>query len=128
MKIKKAQLETLFNVTKGTEGTTTMEQSRKRDAFIKPLISELETFFKDREVIYKAYCVNKEDGTPDLIEGNKYQFEPENIEAVTKEITILNDEEVDIETFETLKEILEKTTYSPKIGETETIDQIILKL
>lgn len=128
MTLKKLYLETLFNFTKGTEGILSLSDSRVRDNFMKPLGETLQTFVNDREVIYKNFCLKKEDGEPDLLEGNSYQFPPEKVEEINRELKVLGDEEVEVSTPDKLKEILEKSEYKPKIGESEIIDEILTKI
>ncbi len=134
MKLKKSNLEALFNLTKGTDGVLTLPEARIRDQFIKQLEDLTNNFYQDREKIYRAYCVNLEDGTPDLKNGNQFQFTLENLPKQESEVKILNDEEVEITVpepnpiFPGLKSILEKSTYLPKVGEAEKIDQIINSL
>jgi len=128
MKIKKVQLETLFNVTKGTEGVLTLAESRVRDTFIKPLLEHTQRYLEDKQTIYKEYCLKDEKGEPQLVDGDKYEFPKEKLEEINKELVTLSDEEVELETPENIKEILEKTTYLPKIYEAEIIDELINSL
>lgn len=120
--MKKSQLETLFNVLKGTEGTLNLAESRRRDAYLKPLIEALETFYKDRVKIYEKFCTKKEDGTPD-IEGGKYIFPTESLEETNKELETLSQETITIEG--DIKDLLEKSEYKFKIGEAEILDKIL---
>lgn len=120
MNVKKQHLETLYLVVKGTENILNLSESRKRDAFMKRLTEALETFYKERKVVYEKLCDKNEDGTPSIIE-NRYTFQ--NAEEVNKELTTLLEETVELPPFEV--SILEKTEYKPKIGEAEIIDEII---
>lgn len=123
MKIKKGNLEVLFNVVKGTEGVLSLSESRARDAFAKPLKELVETFINDRNSIYDSFSISKElqpDG-----KTITWIFPPEKQEEIQKELETLVSEEVEVEAAPVVKEILEKTTYSPKIGESEVIDSLI---
>lgn len=128
MKIEKSKLEALFNFTKGTENMLSLKESRERDIFIKPLAEVTQTYYEDRNKIYITFCLKNEDGSPALVEGNKYEFPPEKVDEINAELKTLNEEEVEIKTFAITKEILEKSEYKPKIGETEIIDEILAKL
>lgn len=136
MTVKKSHLEVLFHSLKGTEGVLTLAESRIRDSFIKPVAEATETYFKDRTKIYETFCIKKEDGTPDFIvtkdkdgvDQTSYQFPPEKLEEINKELITLSEEEVSFEDNEKLKEILEKTEYKPKVGETALLDEVISKL
>lgn len=128
MNLKKSKLELLFNFTKATDGALTLAESRARDTFIKPLVDLTQTYLNDRDAIYKEFCFKNEDGTPDLKDGNQYQFDRKNLEEINKEVEILGNEEVDVIVPANLKEILEKSTYMPKIGEAEIIDEILTKI
>lgn len=120
MNVKKQHLETLYLVVKGTENILNLSESRKRDTFLKPLTEALETFYKERKVIYEKFCDKNEDGTPNIVE-NRYTFQ--NAEEVNKELTILLEETVELPSLEV--SILEKSEYKPKIGEAEIIDKLI---
>ena len=120
MNVKKQHLETLYLVVKGTENILNLSESRKRDTFLKPLTEALETFYKERKVIYEKFCDKNEDGTPNIVE-NRYTFQ--NAEEVNKELTILLEETVELPPLEV--SILEKSEYKPKIGEAEIIDELI---
>ena len=52
MKVKKQYFDILFLVLKGTENVLDLSEARKRDAFLKTLSVELESFYKDRTTIY----------------------------------------------------------------------------
>lgn len=130
MKIKKQQLETLFNFTKGTEGLLNLADSRLRDSFLKPLADKTQEFFDDRDKIYQTFCIKNEDSTPDFKDGDKYQFEKSKLSEINKEILTLAEEEVEIKLQDNLpnsklKEILEKSEYKPKALEAEVIDSIL---
>lgn len=124
MKLKKQYLETLFATVKGTEGVLNLAESRIRDEFLKKLVEPTDTFIKDRAKIYETFAIKKEDGSLDLVDGNKYQFPPEKIDEINAELKTLVEEEVEFDTPEKLKEIIEKTDYKPKVGESDIIDEI----
>ena len=128
MKIKKSDLETLFNLTKGTEGVLNLSEARARDSFIKPLSDVTQSYYDQREAIYKHFCIKNEEGTPDLKDGNKYQFNPKQLDEINAELKTLGDEEVEVnftDNPQLIKEILEKSAYTPKLMESEIIDNII---
>ncbi len=129
MQIKKAHLEVFFNTLKSTEGVLNLTESRIRDTFMKPLFEVTRTFIEDRENIFQNFCVRDEEKKPILLEGKKYQFEPSVTKEVENELNTLNNEEVELKPLYSaeLKAILEKTTYSPKVGEVEIIDEILAK-
>lgn len=127
MQVEKKHLEIFFQALKGTEGVLSLKESRIRDAFMKPLGEATETFYKERTAIYEQFCDKTEDGKPDITD-NKYHFKQEVLEEVNKELLTLANETVDLNPHPEIKEIMEKTTYSPKYGETEVIDEILSKL
>lgn len=127
MQVQKSHLESFFQALKGTEGVLSLKESRVRDSFIKSLAEALETFYKERTAIYQAYCLTKEDGTCD-IKDDKYHFPPEKLPDINQELQTLHAEEVELDTPAGLKEIMEKTTYAPKVGEAELIDAVLAKL
>lgn len=120
--MKKSNLEVLFNVLKGTEGVLNLAESRRRDVYLKPVLTALETFYKDRNTIFEKFCTKKEDGTPDIHE-EKYSFPPESLDELNKEIEVLLNETVEIPG--DVKDLLEKSEYKPKIGEAEQIDELL---
>ncbi len=122
MKVKKQYFDILFLVLKGTENVLDLSEARKRDAFLKTLSVELESFYKDRTTIYETFCDKKEDGTPDIID-NQYRFDPIKLDDINKELKALYEEEVSFDL--PIKGILEKSEYKPKVGEAEVIDSLI---
>ncbi len=129
MKVKKIQLEAIFQMLKGTEGVLDFKDSRIRDSILKPLSEQLQTYFDHKTKIYEAFCNKKEDGTPDLLDGDKYQFKKEVIEDSNKELLALAEEEVDIFVTDDIgkfKEIMLKSEYKPKVGEVEQIDGVLV--
>lgn len=127
MRLLKRNLETVFLAFRGTEGVLSLKEARVRDPFMKELTEVTSRFEVDRKKIYEKFCKKNEDGTPDTAD-NKYSFDAEVVEEVNAELATLLDEEVEIEASEGLKEILEKTDYRPKSGETEIIDEVLAKL
>lgn len=127
MLVKKSSLEVLFKSAKEIEKIT-LAEGRIRDAFIKPLGVTLQAFYDDRNKIYTEYCLKNEDGTPALINGDKYEFPKEKLEEINKELSTLAMEEVEVTFPEGIKEILEKTSYSPQVGEPELLDEILGKI
>lgn len=130
MQLQKKYLEILFNVLKGTEGELNLAESRIRDSFIKPVADVTDTYFKDRAKIYEAFCLRKEDGSVDFLikDGStSYQFPPEKLEEINKELITLGDEEVELPQNDKIPEFIDKTKYSPKVGEMEIIDEILTK-
>jgi len=127
--LTKNKLEILFLTVRGTEGVLSLSDSRTRDAFLKPLLEATKTFEEDRKAIYEKFCTKNEDGTPDLTD-DKYHFEPEILEDLNKELTILYTEEVELPVAQNdaLKSILESTEYKPKVNEVEIIDEILALL
>jgi len=131
MKIKKIQLEAIFQMLKGTEGVLDFKDSRIRDSILKPLADTLQTYYDDRNKIYQAFCLKKEDGTPDYLEENgetKYQFPKEKLDEINKELLALADEEVDMYTTDNplkFREIMLKSEYKPKVGESEQIEGVM---
>jgi hypothetical protein len=128
MQIKKSSLEILFNFTKGTEGVLNLADSRVRDSFLKPLSEITQTYYDDRNKIYVAFCLKKEDGSPDLLDGDKYQFDKTKLDEINKELLTLADESVEVnftDNPQRIKQILEKSDYKPKVGESEAFDTIL---
>lgn len=125
MNIQKGKLEVLLNFTKGTTGLLTLAESRIRDTFAKGVADKTQEYLNEREEIYKHFCIKKEDGTPDLKDGNKYQFNPADLDAINAELKTLADEEVEITKPDGIKEILEKSEYKPQMGEAEIIDELV---
>jgi hypothetical protein len=126
MKLKKSDLEVIFNFTKGTEGVLNLADSRFRDTFLKMLSDKTQAFYDERNKIYEAFCVKK-DGKPDLKDGDKYQFEKADLPKLNEELLVLANEEAVITLPDNLpttklKEILEKSEYKPKALEAEVID------
>lgn len=132
MKVKKGNLEVFFLVLRETDGILNLADARVRDAFMKPLGVEVDAMVADRIKIYEMYCKKKEDGTPDVNDGN-FHFSKENSPIADKELIALYGEEVEVEfkwgvSPSKLKEIIEKSKYMPKYGEVEKIDEVLASL
>lgn len=127
MKIKKSQLEALYQALKGTEGVLSLKEARVRDAFLKPLTEVFGAFEQDRLKIYHQFCNKNDDGTP-AIQDNKFHFKREVVAEMNAELNILNEEEVELDAPENLKDLIEATTYKPKEGESAVLDDIISNL
>lgn len=123
MKIKKLYLPIFYYALKGTEGQLSLAESRVRDSAMKMIREPAATFEQDRTKIFTTYCDKDEKGKP-KIEDGKYSFDPELLETINGELSTLNNEEVELEIHNDIKEILEKTNYKPKVGEAEVIDEI----
>ncbi len=130
MTIQKKNIEVVFLALKET--SPNLADARIRDSFLKPLGEALDQLNRDKTAIYVQYCDKNEDGSPKIELGN-YHFKTEDIDTINEELNTLFDETVDIPTDnpsvpEKLKELIEKTNYSPKIGEVEIIDSFIATL
>lgn len=124
MTIEKGLLESLYLLTQGTEGQLTLKEARVRDTFMRPLREVFTTFEADKRVIYEKFCKKNEDGTSD-ISGDTYKFDAAVTGDVAQEMDMLTSETVDLPTPEGLKDILTRSEYKPKVGETEQIDHIL---
>lgn len=128
MKIKKASLTALYLAAKETDGLLTLAEARIRDSFLKEITPELRTFEEDRKVIYEKFCkLDEKTGKCDLSDGN-YHFESSVLETLNKELVTLYEEESDITVPQNINVVISKTTYQPKIGETELIDSFLAAL
>lgn len=127
MTLPKKHLEVFFNALRETEGVLSLSEARKRDPFMKIVGDHLNSFYTDRTKIYETFCDKTEEGKPDIKDG-KYHFAPELLEQINGELVTLADEEVELTIPEGMKDILDKTTYKPKFGEVEIIDEISAKL
>jgi len=124
MKIQKKYLELLYKVVKEYK-TPKMALGRIRDKFLRDLAPQVDQYIKDREEIYKQFCIKKEDKTPDLLKGTQYQFLPEILEELNNELKTLGDEEIDVINPPELKNMIEESSYETQAGETLIIDEII---
>lgn len=127
MKVAKKHLEVFYLVLKDTK--LKLADARIRDAFMKPLGVEADQFMADRTKIYETFCLKGEDGKPDIKDG-KYHFPPEKLDEINAELKTLAEEEVEFVVPEKLKEkeIIQNTEYSPKVGESLIIDELISKM
>lgn len=123
MKIKKRLLETGFKALMATEHLT-LKESRIRDAFLKDFTDLLQTFENDRKKIYEKFCTKDINGQPQ-IKDNTYSFGEADATVLIKEIEELLEEEVEIKSSPEIKKFLEETSYNPKFGEADLIDQLI---
>ena len=119
MKIQKKHLTPLYLALKETDGVLSLKEARVRDQLLKPLLEVTKTFEEDRTKIYATYGELKD---------NQYHFKPEDVETVNKEVTELYAEEVELPDVAGIKAIIENTTYKPKTGEAELIDEVLTKL
>lgn len=115
MQVKKSHLEVLVNALVATEGVLTFTESRIRDSFLKKLSEPAKEYLDARNTLLIKL------GTKVEGEENRYKFTPEYF----KEAEILDAELVEITVDPKIKEFLEKTTYKPKVGEADLIDDII---
>lgn len=124
MNLPKKYLELFFNILSETD--LGLADARLRDSVVKSLQEPFKDYNLARKTIYETFCNKTEDGKPD-IQDDKYHFSPDVTESVNKELITLLEEEVSIvvENPEKLKEILENTSYKPKVGEAEAIDVIL---
>jgi len=125
MKLKKSTLEVFSSALAGTEGVLGLADARIRDRFAKELKEATDLFIAEREKIYLKFCLKNKKGAPDLLNGTQYQFKREVVDEMMPEIKLLDEEEVELSDQPKIKEYLDKTEYTPKIGEAEIIDEII---
>lgn len=125
MKLENKYLEVLIKTLQATE--LNLSDSRKRDKSLKEADEAFTTLQSDRKKIIETYTLKNEDGTP-KVEDNQYQLDPAKIKELATEVETLFNEEIEIETPDNLKEMIEKTTYMPKYGEVALIDEIIAKI
>lgn len=132
MIVKKQHLELFFTVLRGTDGVVSLKDARIRDAFMKPLATQVDQMVKDRSAIYESYCRKTEDGEPDTKDG-QYHFDADDLEKANKELQEFGEETIEAEypwgvTAEKLKELMEASHYKPRYGEAEIIDELIKSL
>lgn len=126
MKIQKKYLELLFRAVSGYK-TDKLADARIRDSFLKTLSDNVDTFIKDRNDVYVKFCNKDEEENP-IITDNKYTFKKEVIVDLNKELNILIEEEIDIESSsnnEKIKEFIENSKYETEAGESLAIDEIL---
>lgn len=124
-KLNKRHLEVLILTLK--EAKADLKGARVRDSVISQATPLLKQFYDDRNAIFIEYCEKNEDGTPET-KDNQYTFRNDITPKVEEEVQDLLDEEVDITLPLEIKELILNTTYSPKYGEMELIDEILAKL
>lgn len=127
MKIKKNHLILLLNVISKIKKIS-LSDARIRDVVIKQLIEHSQQLEKDRIVILEKFSEKDKDGNSKKRQehGNEvYDIPEKNLEKISKEMTILFDEYVEIiSDTAKLKVLVEKTEYIPEFGEVEIIDDI----
>lgn len=124
MKLQKKYLEVFYKTVVGTEGVLTLAEGRVRDSFMKPLTEVTKQLEEDRKKIYETYCEKDKTGNPDITD-DQYHFKTKDVPKVNKELIALYDEEVELPDEKRMKDIIERTQYKPKVGETEQIDFIL---
>ncbi len=127
MNLKKKHLETTLLLLKGTDGKLSLKEARLRDQFMREIASSYDQFIKDKKTILDTLCDKDAEGKPDIKDGN-YHFAPELHEQLQSELNTLLEEEVEIKEVKGIKKILENTDYKPKIGESDSIDEILSQL
>lgn len=126
MKIQKQYLEIFYITLKETAPVLAI--ARIRDAFLKKLGLETDTFISDRKKIAVNFCVKNEDGTPKVTDG-KFSFPNESMEALGNELKVINEEEVEFATVpKEIKEVMKITTHRFKDGEVDSYDKVMALL
>jgi hypothetical protein len=125
MKLKKSHLVVFLKAIKETD--LGLADSRIRDEFFKPLFEETKNFEEAQQTIYKTLCKKDKDGNPEMTSLGQFQFEGENAKKVIEELDILSKEEVELTPKNTtkIKEFLENTSYKPKVGEADLLDDVL---
>ena len=132
MKISKKYLEICAKLLKDCDPS--LADGRIRDRFYKTLIEDLKTYYEDQEKILIKFCEKDSDENPIIRTNEKnektYTFSPENAPKVEEEILKLNKEQTEIscDQPEKIKELIENTTYKPKVGETIIIDELLVEI
>lgn len=124
MKITKKHIELLFAVLEKTEPN--LVDARIRDNVMRQIKELYPAYNQDRKNILEKFCDKDEEENP-IVQDGKYSYKPEVIGELNKEIEVFGNEEIEISTNDTakIKELIENTTYSPKFGEVEIIDNIM---
>lgn len=135
MTLKKGLLTLFYKVL--SEARTDVEKdhisladARIRDGLAsKAVFDHLHDFEEARKKIFEEFCIKDKDGNPDLL-GESYQFDKENVEKMSNEVKILENEtvEIAIPNVDKVKQFIENTKYEPKVGETLHLDEIIMAL
>lgn len=126
MKIKKGNLTLLVDVLKKTD--LGLKDARERDAFLLKLNQDIEQFHKDQDKIYRQFARKKEDGELDITKnGNQinYSFDNDKFDEMQKELELFYSETITVKPTENLPKFIEDTTYKPKVGQVEYIDEIL---
>lgn len=124
MLIEKRHLEPLWRVLGGTDEQLTLAEARVRDRAYTAVTEELKAFEQERKAIYEKFCTKLEDGTPDTSD-NQYRFVGDDKTNMETELNVLLDEKVEITLPDNIAAIAEKTTYKPRVGESEAIDAML---
>lgn len=127
MLVQKQQLQTFYEVLKGTEGVLNFADARVRDAFLKKIVEAIEMYTEEKNKIYSAFAHKKEDGTPDISDG-QFHFDVPDVELVNAELLVLAKEEVELSGVNKIKSFIEQSEYKPKAGEMDIIDELLNKL
>lgn len=122
--MKKGNLELLYNVLKECSNLS-LSEARVRDAFLRKVEEFLNPFYEDRTKICLKFCNKKEDGSPVLSENDEYAFQGTVVAEFTEEMNLLSKEKVELAITPEMITFIEKTSYKPKPGQTEFIDEII---
>lgn len=116
--MKKKFCELLYGVLAGTEGVLGFADARVRDSFLKIL--------KDKTLEYQQ-AKNKlltSLGKPIPEKKNFYSFTPEYL----AELEILNNETIELPDQPRIKDFVALSSYCPKIGEAEQLDEALASL
>lgn len=122
MTIEKKYLELFFATLQKT--TPVLADARVRDAFIKKLTPEVQSFFEDRKKIFETFCI-KDDKDKPVIENGNFTFDPSVYPELEKELLTLLKETVEISVPKEIKSIIQSTSYGFKTGEVEIFDELI---
>ena len=127
MLVQKQHLQTFLDVLMGTQGVLNLADSRIRDMFMKKIVAFIETYTEEKNKIYAQFALKKEDGTPDIDDGN-YHFDPKDVIQINEELMILAKEEVELSGVSKIKSFIEQSEYKPRAGDAEIIDELLSKL
>lgn len=127
MEVEKKQLQTFYDVLKGTEGILNLADSRLRDKFMDQIAIHAQTYAREKDKVYIAFARKKDDGTVDII-NNQYHFDPADVQKVNEELITLSNEKVELTGVNKIKDFIEVSEYKPKAGEAGVIDELLSKL
>ncbi len=116
--MKKKFCELLYTVLAGTEGALGFADSRIRDEFMKVLKEKVIEYQEARNKLLTSL------GKPMPEKEGYYSFTPE----YNKELEILNEEVMALPNQPKIKEFVALTSYRPKIGEAEMLDEALATL